>query len=325
MKVIILDPQRGISRTLPLPRRWYVWLAAIVLVLPALGAWGGYTWYARAAGDPVVSGDVGRDTAVAWRDRLAVQRDAIANARERAEEKLKAMTVRVAEMQARLLRLDALAERLARSTPGGKAKDFDFSQPPAVGGPEEASDAAFREPDFVAALDELAMRIDARETELKVFENLLNGGSKLREESFLVGNPVHVGYMSSSFGYRIDPFHGNIAFHRGMDFAGPSGSDIVATGDGMVIQAGDHAGYGKMVELAHGDGITTVYAHASQVLVKVGDIVRKGQPVAKLGSTGRSTGPHVHYEVRRHGVAINPVAFTTLAKVGESVGTAPAR
>lgn len=325
MKVIILDPQRGISRTLPLPRRWYLWLAAVVMLLPALGAWGGYAFYASAAGDPVVSGDVGRDTAVAWRQRLAVQRDAIASARERAEEKLKAMTVRVAEMQARLLRLDALAERLARDTPAGKARDFDFSQPPAVGGPEEVQGVAFREPDFVAALDELALRIDARETELKVFESLLDGGNRLREESFLAGNPVHVGYLSSSFGYRIDPFHGNIAFHRGVDFAGPSGSDIVATGDGMVIQAGDHAGYGRMVEIAHGDGISTVYAHASRVLVKVGDIVRKDQPVARLGNSGRSTGPHVHYEVRRHGVAINPTTFAALARAGETAGTTSTR
>lgn len=314
MKVIILDPKRGISRTIRLPEHWYLWLAALMLILPTLGAWGGYSWYASRAGDPVISGDVGRDTAIAWRDRIAVQREAIIAARERAEEKMKAMTVRVAEMQAKLLRLDALGERLARSTAAGK-QEFDFSRPPAMGGPEEAGAGvpAFREPDFVTALDELAARIDARETELKVFENLLAGG-RLREESFLAGNPVNVGYLSSKFGYRIDPFHGSMAFHRGVDFAGPSGADIVATGDGMVTFAGAHAGYGNMVEIAHGDGISTVYAHASRVLVRVGDIVRKDQAVAKLGNTGRSTGPHVHYEVRRHGVAVNPAAFVSVAR-----------
>jgi murein DD-endopeptidase MepM/ murein hydrolase activator NlpD len=322
MKVIILDPKRGISRTIPLPAHWHAWLAAFLLLLPALGAWGGYALYANRAGDPVLSGDVGRDTAAAWRDRIASQRDAIAAARLRAEEKMKAMTVRVAEMQAKLLRLDALGERLARTTSGGK-QDFDFSRPPPVGGPEEAAAGtpAFHEPDFVVALDDLANRIEARETELKVFESLLTG-NRLQAESFLSGNPVNVGYLSSSFGYRIDPFHGSVAFHRGVDFAGPAGSAIVATGDGLVTFAGEHAGYGNMVEIAHGDGISTVYAHASRVLVRAGDIVRKDQPVAKLGSTGRSTGPHVHYEVRRAGVAMDPAAFVSVARVEQPVASA---
>ncbi|MFZ5757814.1 MAG: M23 family metallopeptidase [Pseudomonadota bacterium] len=311
MKVILLDPKRGISRTLRLPEPWYLWLGALLLVLPTLGAVGGYVFYASQAGDPVVSGEVGRTTAVAWRDRLNLQKEAVLHAREQAEDKLKALTVRVAEMQAKLLRLDALGERLARVTTKGK-EEFDFSRVPPMGGPEESVSVAFRQPDFVAALDELATRIDDRETELKVLENLLTGG-RLREESFLAGNPIKIGYLTSSFGYRIDPFHGNVAFHRGIDFAGPSGSDVVATGDGIVTFAGAHAGYGNMVEISHGDGISTVYAHASRVLVRVGDIVREGQPVAKLGSTGRSTGPHVHYEVRRQGVAINPSTYVARA------------
>ncbi|MFZ5722366.1 MAG: M23 family metallopeptidase [Pseudomonadota bacterium] len=319
MQVIILDPKRGISRTIRLPERWYLWLGVLLLALPMLGAWGGYAWYADRAGDPVVSGEVGRDAATVWRDRLAAQREAITEARERAEEKLRAMTVRVAEMQAKLLRLDALGERLARTTRIG-TQEFDFSRPPPVGGPEEAGSPAYQQPDFVATLDRLATHIDARETELKVLENLLSGG-RLREESFLAGNPVHVGYLSSTFGYRIDPFHGNVAFHRGIDFAGPSGADIVATGDGIVTYAGTHAGYGNMVEITHGDGISTVYAHASRVLVRVGDIVREDQVVAKLGNTGRSTGPHVHYEVRRNGVAINPATFVTVARTGQDAVT----
>lgn len=317
MKVIILDPKRGISRTIRLPERWYLWLGALVLLLPTLGAVGGYAWRADESGDPVISGEVGRTAAVVWRERIAAQREAISTARTQAEDRLKALTVRVAEMQAKLLRLDALGERLARSTKIGR-DEFDFSRPPPVGGPEEAGSPAFQQPDFVSALDDLATRIDTRETQLKVLENLLAGG-RLREESFLAGNPVKVGYLSSTFGYRIDPFHGNVAFHRGIDFAGPSGADIVATGDGIVTFAGPHAGYGNMVEVAHGDGISTVYAHASKVLVHVGDIVREGQVLAALGSTGRSTGPHVHYEVRRDGVAINPTTYVAVARIGQTV------
>lgn len=310
MKLIILDPRRGVSRTIQLPQHWHLVLAGLVLLLPMLGAVGGYFFYATQAGDPVVSGAVGRTTAFAWRERLGFERQAVVDAKARAEQGLKALTVRVAEMQAKLLRLDALGERLMRSTRMGK-KDFDFSRPPPVGGPEESSDGvAYQPPDFVAALDVIANRIDVRDAELQVLENLLAGG-RLREESFLAGNPINSGYLSSAYGRRIDPFHGNIAFHRGVDFAGPVGADIVATGAGIVTFAGSRSGYGNMVEINHGDGISTVYAHASAVLVRVGDIVREGQAIARLGSTGRSTGPHVHYEVRRNGEATNPAAYIT--------------
>lgn len=312
MKLIILDPKRGVSHTIRLPQRWYLALAAVLLLLPLMGAVGGYFFYASQAGDPFVSGDVGRNAAFAWRERLRAESRAVADVRTRTEEKMKALTVRVAEMQAKLLRLDALGERLARTTRIGK-NDFDFSRPPPVGGPEEGDGVAYQPPEFVTALDVLAQRIDARDAELRVLETLLAGG-RLREESFLAGNPVNSGYLSSGYGHRIDPFHGNIAFHRGIDFAGPEGSDIVATGAGIVTFAGDSTGYGNMVEISHGDGVSTVYAHASAVLVHVGDIVREGQAIARIGSTGRSTGPHVHYEVRRNGEAIDPAAYVASAR-----------
>lgn len=319
MKLIILDPRRGISRTLHLPRVWPWLLAVALLVLPLMGGLGGYWLRASGEGDALVSGNVGRDTAVAWRERLAAQKEAVAATRAAAEERLKALTVRVAEMQARLLRLDALGERLVRTTRIGK-DEFDFRRPPAVGGPDEGSAAAaYVQPDFIGTLDQLASRIDAREEELKVLERLLAGG-RLREESFLAGNPVRVGYLSSDFGRRIDPFHGSIAFHRGVDFAGPEGADIVATGAGIVTFAGSTAGYGNMVEVSHGDGITTVYAHASKVEVRVGDIVQEGQVLARLGSTGRSTGPHVHYEVRRSGQPINPAHYNLAASTRPASG-----
>lgn len=312
MKFIILNPEQGVSHTIRFPRRWLLTIAAGVLMLPLLGAVGGYLFYDYRMSDPVVSGEVGRSAVSAWRERISGQRAAIVQARNRAEDRLKALTVRVAEMQAKLLRLDALGERLVRSTGLGKgAKEaFDFGRPPSMGGPEEFTGAAepYRQPDFLLALDEVSSRIDIREAELLVLERLL-AGSRLHEESFLAGNPVSTGYLSSAYGRRIDPFHGQIAFHHGVDFAGPSGSDIVATGAGIVVYAGAHAGYGNMVEISHGDGISTVYAHASKVLVQVGDIVRERQVVALMGSTGRSTGPHVHYEVRRNGQTINPASY----------------
>lgn len=320
MKLIILDPRRGFSRTIPLPQRWYLLLAAVVLLLPLGGVVGGYFLFSAMTEDPIISGHVGREAAASWRERLKAQKLAVSQARDAAEERLRALTLRVAEIQARVLRLDALGERLARA---GRLQEgeFDFSGPPSVGGPEEnlagGDSAAFARADFLMALDDLMVRIDVREAELKVLEGLMTGG-RLREENFLAGNPVRVGYLSSTFGQRIDPFHGALTFHKGVDYAGPAGADIVATGAGIVTYAGRDSGYGLMVEVNHGEGISTVYAHASKVLVRPGDIVQEGQAIAILGSTGRSTGPHVHYEVRRNGQPVNPAGY--VARVPASAG-----
>lgn len=307
MKFIILDPERGVSHMIRFPRRWLLTLMGCVLVLPLLGAVGGYFIYEYQQRDPAVTGVVGRSAVSAWQERLSGQREALVQARASAEDQLKALTVRVAQMQAKLLRLDALGERLVNRTKLSK-QEFDFSQPPSVGGPEELVGSGYRQPDFMLALDEVSSRIDIREAELAVLDRLLAGG-RLQEESFLAGNPVSTGYLSSSYGRRIDPFHGQLSFHRGVDFAGPSGSDIVATGAGIVVFAGEKSGYGKVVEISHGDGISTLYGHAQKVLVKAGEIVRERQVIALMGSTGRSTGPHVHYEVRRNNQAIDPSTY----------------
>lgn len=311
MKLIILDPRRGTSRTLPLPRRWYLLLAGILLALPLAGAAGGYLYSRTVLDDPQRAAEHGRESLQYWRDHLAAQKEMVSKARDSAEARLKALTIRIAEIQARVLRLDALGERLARKAHLGH-EGFDFADPPAVGGPAEALSVQpvmpFAQPDFVSALDELMAHLDAREAELRVLEGLVIEG-RLREENFLARNPVRTGYLSSTFGKRIDPFHGTVAFHQGVDYAGSSGSDVVATGAGIVLFADRHPAYGLMVEINHGEGISTLYAHAEKLLVKPGDLVQEGQAVATLGSTGRSTGPHVHYEVRVEGVPVNPSRY----------------
>lgn len=311
MKLIILDPRRGTSRTLPLPRRWYLLLAGLLVALPLSGAVGGYLYSRATLEDPLLTGEVGRETLGRWRDHLAAQKELVSRARESAEARLKALTIRMAEIQARVLRLDALGERLARKAHVGN-EGFDFSEAPAVGGPVEAVSAQqalpFGQQDFQSALDDLMRHLDAREAELKVLEGLVIEG-RLREENFLARNPVRTGYLSSTFGNRIDPFHGTVAFHKGIDYAGPPGSEVVATGAGIVLYADRHPAYGLMVEISHGEDISTLYAHAETLLVKAGDLVQEGQAVATLGSTGRSTGPHVHYEVRVAGVPVNPSRY----------------
>jgi len=240
----------------------------------------------------------------AWQETLSGQEAEVAQMRQYTEEQLQALTIRIAELQARLTRIDALGDRLVSVAKLDKG-EFDFSQPPALGGPNQTKGTAFEAPDFTAVIDELADRIDNREQQLDVLESLL-GSQKIESETFIAGRPIRKGWMSSRYGYRNDPFNGKIAWHEGVDFAGKDGSDIISVAAGVVTWAGKRYGYGLLVEINHGNGYTTRYAHAKEILVKTGDIVKKNQTLAKMGSTGRSTGPHVHFEVRKDGRPVDP-------------------
>lgn len=226
-------------------------------------------------------------------------------AKQQAEDQLYALTARLAELQARMVRLDALGERLV-AMESLDPEEFDFSTAPAMGGPElvEGLDASSR-PDFMQALDQLASDLNRREEQLALLEELLLP-RKYADQTMLSGKPVKSGWMTSRFGRRIDPFSGRRSRHEGVDFAGKVGSDILTVGDGVVTWAGERFGYGLLVEINHGKGYTTRYGHAKSVDVKVGDVVKKGQVIAKMGNSGRSTGTHVHFEVRRDGVALDP-------------------
>lgn len=225
--------------------------------------------------------------------------------RKQAEDQLYALTSRVAELQARIMRLDALGERLV-TMEALDSEEFDFSGAPAMGGPEvsELMDLEAR-PDFLTALDQLASDLERREEQLAVLDKLLSS-KRYSEQTMLSGKPVRKGWITSRFGRRIDPFSGRGSRHEGVDFAGKVGADILSVGDGVVTWAGERFGYGLMVEINHGKSYTTRYGHAQHIDVKVGDVVKKGQVIAKMGNTGRSTGTHVHFEVRRDGVALDP-------------------
>ena len=154
----------------------------------------------------------------------------------------------------------------------------------------------------------MASTIDDREQQLQVIESLL-GSRKIQDDVFIAGRPIKKGWLSSKYGKRTDPFTGRIAWHDGVDFAGKDGSDVVAVAAGVITWAGPRYGYGLLVEIDHGGGYTTRYAHSKKALVKAGDIVSKGQVIALMGSSGRSTGPHVHYEVRHRGRSVDPAKF----------------
>lgn len=302
MNIILFDSKTGQSRTLRLNTVFMAGLMVVVLtVCTALGGAAGYWVKDQGLGSDV-------DLAVFFKQDIANNAEKVTEARRQAEEQLTAITVRTAELQARLMRLDALGERLVdiAKLDGG---EFDFSQSPAVGGPDGGElGIAYERPSFLQDLDRLASDIDQREHQLEVLESLL-ANRKLQKEAYLAGRPINKGWMSSRFGRRTDPFTGRLAWHEGVDFAGKEGSDIVSVGSGVVTWAGERYGYGMMVEVNHGGGYTTRYAHAKAVNVKVGDIVKKGQVVGRMGSTGRSTGPHVHFEVRLNGKAVDPSRY----------------
>jgi len=221
---------------------------------------------------------------------------------------LDAMAVRVGQMQAQVQRLDALGARLTKLA-GMKAGEFQFSEPPAMGGPLVAfPEKKMSENGLKQQMDRLGHVVNDRSDKLTALETMLLQ-NQLSRRLLPSMPPVHSGYYSSNFGWRIDPFTGANAMHEGVDFVASAGTPVYASAGGVVDYAGLDASYGNMVEIDHGNDIVTRYAHASKVLVKVGQVVRRGQEIAEVGSTGRSTGNHLHFEVRYKGVAQNPVRF----------------
>jgi murein DD-endopeptidase MepM/ murein hydrolase activator NlpD len=245
---------------------------------------------------------------VSWQDSVSEQQAEISEARLSAQADIDALTLRIGQMQAQMLRLNALGGRLVSQSDLDK-DEFDFDAAPAVGGPEEVmSRQSVPLADFLYMLEQLETEMVDREQKLSVLESLLMSRS-LSERVTPSGRPVEEGWLSSRYGKRNDPFTGKQDFHKGLDFAGKQGSEVIAVGDGVVSWAGKKSGYGKLIEINHGNGYTTRYGHNQSNMVKVGDTVKKGQQIALMGSTGRSTGPHVHFEVLQDGKTVNPSRF----------------
>ncbi|MDZ4298773.1 MAG: M23 family metallopeptidase [Moraxellaceae bacterium] len=226
-------------------------------------------------------------------------------------DELAAMSARLADIQAQMMRLDALGAHVAEKAKV-KGDEFDFSKMPPMGGPEEAIRIDVDPIALDRKLSLLNEELNYRELKLKALDRFLQNQ---RQASVDLDNmPVRDGYITSRFGYRADPFTRRTSFHGGIDFAGPDGTDIFTVADGIVIKAGWHNGYGNMVEIDHGDGLVTRYAHAKSLVVKEGDVVSKDQLIAYMGTTGRSTGVHLHYEVLKNGRQINPSQIMRFAK-----------
>ncbi len=227
-------------------------------------------------------------------------------------ENLNAMAARVGELQARILRLDAFGERLAKAA-GIKREEFRFDEKPGQGGPSPTAGRDLSVTEFNQMLGEIARILDDRSDKLGVLDSFLMD-DRLARKTIPTTMPVEAGYYSSNYGYRLDPITGRSTFHTGVDIIAVPGVSVMAAAGGVVSTVAFVAEYGNIVEIDHDNGLTTRYAHLSKSLVKVGDVVMKGQVVARVGATGRVTGPHLHFEVREKGIPLNPNKFLSLGK-----------
>lgn len=303
MEIVILTRGGGSAGQLNLARP-LVFVSSLLILISCLGLFTffGYSYGLRQAAP-------NSDSIMAGVDReLADQHRAVEDAKREAREHMDALALRLGELQAQLMRIDALGERLTELADLEKG-EFDFAKAPGVGGPqlqEERSQVAVV--DFIQALDQLSEQLSDRREQLGVLETLLMNRN-LQHEVFPAGRPAAKGWVSSRYGKRADPFTGRLAHHAGIDMAGKLGSDVIATAAGVVTWSGPRYGYGNMVELNHGNGYVTRYAHNLENVVAVGDKVEQGSVVAKMGTSGRSTGPHVHFEVIVNGRNVDPMRY----------------
>lgn len=313
MKLILLPRRVSQSITLDTSKRPHQFMLMGFLLLPfvlgSLSFWFYHSTVRQASESQMMS---------QWQLELARQAANVEQTQRQVTDELSAMTAKVAELQARLMRLDALGEQVAQVAQLDNG-EFDFSRRPALGGPEltttlessadnESLSVLDKHSSLQLMLGQLVTHIDNREQQLALLDKQL-AARDTRLQTFVAGKPVSKGWMSSSFGRRTDPFSGKQSWHEGVDFAGKAGVDVIAVASGVVTHSGRKSGYGNIVEINHGNGYITRYAHNDKHLVAVGDIVDKGQVIATMGSSGRSTGPHVHFEVLKNGQPMNPERY----------------
>jgi murein DD-endopeptidase MepM/ murein hydrolase activator NlpD len=266
----------------------------------------GYFGYGLAVSQN--NGAFSEESAQNWERQIRIQTEQISEIKEESVQQIEALTMRLAMLQARLVRLDAVGERIT-TIANLDAGEFDFSDPIAIGGPAIGVSQSYSAAGFMDAVYQLEQQLEDRQQQLEILEGLMTD-RKIQSDVFIAGRPVEKAWIASRFGQRPDPITGRIAFHGGIDFTtGKSGAEINTVAAGVITWSGPRSGYGLMVEVNHGNGFTTRYAHSEKLLVEVGDIVMKGQNIALVGSTGRSTGPHVHFEVYKNGRVVDPAAY----------------
>lgn len=307
MQIIVVDPRLSRARTITVDRRMLLIAAAGLLSAVLAAVIGLYAVTFRAAAEvriPLVHEIV-----------TFIMRDEVARNEQFVRDNVTAMARKLGEMQAQLMRLDALGERVSKMS-GIRPEEFSFKELPGRGGAEPTAGArAMTLAELQDELQRIARGVEHRADYMDVIESELVS-AQVRRALLPQNTPVSEGFVGSGFGMRTDPFTGQLAMHAGVDFAAPIGTPIFAAAGGVVATAEANPVYGNSVQIDHGNGLSTLYAHASKLVVKTGDIVKRGQKIAEVGSTGRSTGPHLHFEVHVNGVPQNPAKFLLAQKAG---------
>jgi murein DD-endopeptidase MepM/ murein hydrolase activator NlpD len=298
VNIIFLSANKGTLCSIGLCKSYhYALFLAVVLGMFAGAGYLGYQIGDKPSQTLVVS---------EWEQTIHEQQLALNGLRQESDASIEALSSRLGLLQAHVNRIDALGQKLIQMAKIEKG-EFDFEHEPAVGGPEvtpkSEHDTSLRE-----AIEQMSAELSNRENQLRVLEDLMMTRN-LQKEVQPSGRPIIKGWLSSYYGMRTHPISGKREMHKGIDFASKMSAPVIAVAKGIVTFSGTKYGYGKVVDVNHGNGYVTRYAHSSRLLVSVGDTVEKGFQIAEIGSSGRSTGPHVHFEVLKNGRQVNPMKF----------------
>lgn len=307
MKLILISKRSDRVRTLSLNSWARVLLSVALLGIPVAAG--------TLLGLKIADGRwqlLFEDHIVDMQNELTISRQELQGDRQQVSQTLSLMTAKLAQMRASIVRLDALGEQLTELS-GIEGGEFDFSSMPGLGGPDNQSQQVYRsikdsQVDLNLLMSDLDSSLTQREVQLQLLRSTL-ADKKLIDDRRIAGRPIARGWQSSAYGMRTDPFTGEQKWHGGVDFAGRLGSDVIAVASGIVTWSGEKSGYGKMVEVNHSDGYVTRYAHNQDNIAKLGTYVKKGEVIAMMGTSGRSTGPHVHFEVFKNGRVVDPATY----------------
>lgn len=301
MSLTLIYKGKHVRFSAQMPKAQWLPLAAVFLIATV--------WLIRTV--IVDYGDTAqvREQLLTAQQEYSDEKQQLISLKRQAEHQLSALTLKLGEIKGQVNRLDAVASRVAEQA-NIPAEEFNLDMESSMGGPttDQAGDVITDVNTLLEDMETMLRKLDGQERRMAVLESILMN-THIEEEIFVSGRPIKSGWLSSYYGVRKDPFTSMPAMHKGLDFAGDEGADVVATGAGVVTWADSRFGYGNLVEIDHGDGIVTRYGHNKSIEVDVGDIVAKGQTIGKMGSTGRSTGPHVHYEVLKRGKQIDPLPY----------------
>ena len=303
MKVILIDQHHGHTKTVIL-RGWLKGILSFCFLgAPFAIGYFGFQLSISQNEDYVRS-----ESAQKWDRELKDQELSLKEIKAESQQHIEALTIRLASLQARLTRLDAVGLRVTRIA-GLDEGEFDFETPIGVGGLGDSQQAGYSLFELGMEIERLERTLEDRETQLEILGEIVLD-REMESDLFVAGKPLKGGWIVSNFGQRPDPFTGKLAFHSGIDFTnGRPGSDINTVAAGVVVWSGPKSKYGLTVEVDHGKGFTTRYSHAEKLFVDVGEVVKKGQRIASVGSTGRSTGPHVHFEIYKNGRVVDPASY----------------